>query len=201
MIMEDRPIRAHRRPAGFSLLELTVVVVILMVIGLIALPNMVNVVSNARLRGGATNLAGLLQNCRMVAVKENRTKSTHFTVMANGPVAYVKNATDTSTTPLRKDPQVQLGTPLTKFTTPTGAGAPTTVPSSQLGFTAQTGDPSFTTSGIPCTFSGGNCTPNVGFIYYFKDRRPLGQSGWAAVSISPAGRIKRWFWDGSNWVE
>ena len=200
MIMEDRAIPAERRSSGFSMLELLLVVVILTVIGLIALPNMVNVVSNARLRGGATNLASLLQNCRMVAVKENRMKSTHFTVMANGPVAYVKNASDTSTTVLSSDPQIQLGTPLTKYTTPTGANAPTTVPTTSLGFTAQTGDPSFNTSGIPCAYSGGNCT-NAGFIYYFKDVRPLGKSGWAAVSISPAGRIKRWFWDGSNWVD
>src|SRR5262245_39690630 len=77
-----------RRPSsGFSLLELLVVVLIMMVIGVIALPNMVNVVSNARLRGGATNLSGLLQNARMIAVKENRVKSVHFTVMTNGAVA------------------------------------------------------------------------------------------------------------------
>jgi Tfp pilus assembly protein FimT len=196
MIMEDRPIRADRRPAGFSLLELIVVTFILIVIGVIALPNMVNVVSNARLHGGATSLSAMLQNCRMLAVKENKTKTTYFDIMANGPVAYVKNATDVNTALASGDPQVQLGTPLTRYVTPTGADAPTTL---DPGFTASTGNPSFNPSGLPCAYSGGNCT-NSGFVYYFKDRRPMGKSGWAAVSISPAGRIKRWFWDGSNWT-
>jgi hypothetical protein len=52
---------------------------------------------------------------------------------------------------------------------------------------------------LPCTYSGGNCT-SAGFVYYFMDHRPMGRSGWAAVSISPAGRLKRWFWSGSTWV-
>jgi type II secretory pathway pseudopilin PulG len=187
-----------RRPsAGFSLLELVVVVLIMMVIGVIALPNMVNVVSNARLRGGATNLSGLLQNARMVAIKENKTKEIRFTTMINGAVAYVKDASDTAGI-VRTDPQVQMGTPLTKMLPPLGTGAPPELTSTELGFTALTTYASFTPSGLPCTYSGGNCT-NAGFVFYFKDRRPLGASGWASVSVSPAGRLKRWFWNGSAW--
>src|SRR5439155_8186657 len=128
---------------------------------LIALPNMVNVVSNARLRGGATNLSGLLQNCRMVAVKENRTKTTRFTILANGPFAYVKDAPDLSAMD-GTDPQVQLGTPLTKVTTPSGTGAPTALNTATLGFTALTSDASFNPAGLPCAYLGGNCT-NAGF--------------------------------------
>jgi Tfp pilus assembly protein FimT len=189
---------SRRLSAGFSLLELSIVVVIMMVIGVIALPNMVTVVSNARLRGGATNLSGLMQNARMVAIKENKTKEVRFTTLTNGAVAYVKNASDTSTTLLQSDPQVQLGTPLTKVVPPLGTGAPPELTSTDLGFTALTTYTSFTPSGLPCSYSGGNCT-NAGFVFYFRDRRPLGASGWAAVSVSPAGRLKRWFWNGSVW--
>ena len=38
-------------------------------------------------------------------------------------------------------------------------------------------------------------------IEYFKDNRIGGSGGWAAISITPAGRIKRWFWSGSAWMD
>jgi len=185
------------RNKGFTLLELLVVLGIVVTLIAIGIPSMATIISNARLSGGVTNLSGLLQNCRMMAIKENKTKSTHFTVMSNGPVAYVKSASDSSSL-LPTDAQAQLGAPLTKVTIPTGLGAPPEITPTELSFTAVTGDPSFNSRGLPCEYSGGICT-SKGFVYYFKDTRPLGASRWAAVSISPAGRIKRWFWTGSNW--
>jgi prepilin-type N-terminal cleavage/methylation domain-containing protein len=193
----DHPQSSKNCKAGFSLIEVLVVIVLILVISGIALPNMINVVSNARLRGGATNLAGMFQSTRMLAIKENRTKTARFDVLANGPVAFVKNAGDTSNL-LVTDPQVQLGAPLTRFPTPSGGGAPAAIDSATLGFTAVTTDPSFNSRGIPCAWTVTGC-PVSGFIYYFKDRRPFGQSGWTAVSISPAGRVKRWVWNGSVW--
>jgi prepilin-type N-terminal cleavage/methylation domain-containing protein len=185
------------RHSGFTLLELLIVVTLMLVIGAIAIPNMVTIISNARLRGGGTNLSGLFQNARMLAVKENKTKTTHFTVLGNGPVAYVKNPTDSSNV-LTTDPQAQLGAPLTRFTTPSGSGAPAALTTTELGFTPATDDPSFNSRGLPCIYASGICTTS-GFIYYFKDRRPYGASGWIAVSISPAGRIKRWVWNRTFW--
>ncbi|HET9943340.1 MAG TPA: prepilin-type N-terminal cleavage/methylation domain-containing protein, partial [Terriglobia bacterium] len=61
------------RLAGFSLVEVTVVVAISLVVGMIAIPNMLSVISDARLRAGVTSMSGLLQNCRMEAVKRNQT--------------------------------------------------------------------------------------------------------------------------------
>jgi prepilin-type N-terminal cleavage/methylation domain-containing protein len=197
--LRQREAPGFKPQSGFSLLELSVVVLILLVVGTISIPTMMTVISNARLRGGATNLSGLLQNCRMLAVKENVTKTTRFDVLSDGPVAYVKDATD-STGMNAADPKAQLGTPLTKYTVPAGVGAPPQISSTQLGYTAVTTDPSFNSRGIPCAYSSGSCT-NSGFVYYFKDRRPFGESGWAAVSISPAGRIKRWFWNGAAWAD
>jgi prepilin-type N-terminal cleavage/methylation domain-containing protein len=183
---------------GFSLLELLIVVAILMVLGIIAIPNMMIVISNARLQGGGTNLSGLLQNSRALAIGKNSTMTTHFTILGNGPVAYVKQADDVSGLS-DKDPQVQLGAPLTKVTTPTGSGAPAALTSGELGFTPVTTDPSFNSRGLPCAYSGGVC-PTSGFVYYFRDNRSMGKSGWIAVSISPAGRIKRWIYSGTSWV-
>jgi type II secretory pathway pseudopilin PulG len=184
--------------SGFSLLELLIVVAVLMVISIIAIPNMMTVISNARLQGGGTNLSGLLQNSRALAIGQNTTMTTHFTVLGSGPVAYIKPADDTS--PLAHlDPQVQLGAPLIKVVLPTGSGAPAALTTTELGFTAVTTDPSFNSRGLPCAYWGGLC-PTTGFVFYFRDNRTMGKSGWIAVSISPAGRIKRWIYSGTSWV-
>lgn len=192
--------RTHSRycERGFSLLEAVIVVSMLMAISAIATPNMMTAVANARLRGGATSLSGLLQNSRMMALKLNKVETVHFTVMSHGPVAYIDVNQDGAYE--NTDPQVQLGAPMTKVTMPSGPGAPPPIDDTTLSFSdVRTSDPSFNAYGLPCRKSSGSCV-NHGFVYYFTDTRPLGKSGWAAVSITPAGRIRTWFWDGSSWV-
>src|SRR6185295_1885996 len=184
-----RTLRNTFRSNGFSVLEMLIAVSILLILGSIAIPGMVTVISNARLQGGGTSLAGLFQSCRMFAVKQNTTMTARFTVVGSGPVAYVKEAED-STGLIGTDPQVQLGAPLTQMAVPAGAGAPPALSSAELGFTPQAGDPSFNSRGLPCAYSSTAC-PSAGFVYYFKDNRPVGPSGWISVSISPAGRIRR----------
>lgn len=192
--------KQKKSTGGFSLVELVMVVAILLVVAAFALPYMVNVVASVRLRGGMTSLAGVFQECRSLAIKNNKYMSTHFTTLANGPVAYVKDSTISSPTLASTDPQVELGAPVTQVTSLTSVtGAPTALDSTTLGFTPQSGDPSFNTRGLPCPYSSGTCTTPTGFVYYFTDTRPLGKNGWAAVTISPAGRVKVWMWTGSAW--
>jgi Tfp pilus assembly protein FimT len=198
MVKETQKAISHNR-AGFSLLEVMSVAAISLIVTMTALPNFITGIGNMRLRSSMTSLAGVIQNCRMLAVKQNQTMSTHFAVSNyGGVIAYVKKATDAN--PLAtSDSQVQLEEPVTQVTTPSGAGAPSTL-DSLLGFTVQTTDPSFGPTGLPCAYSGGVCTTNKGFVYYFHDTRPAGQIGWGALSISPAGRLKKWFWSGSAWT-
>ena len=189
--------------AGFSLLEVMSVALISMIITMTALPNMINAIGNIRMRSSMTSLAGVLQNCRILAVKQNKAMTTHFVARAygssSGVIAYVKLAIDSSDLGTG-DSQVQLEAPVTRVTAPSGPGAPPTLDVSQLSFTPQTGDPTFNPTGLPCAYSGGNC-PNKGFIYYFHDTRLAAQMGWAALSISPAGRLKKWYWSGSAWTD
>jgi Tfp pilus assembly protein FimT len=185
---------------GFSMFELTFVVAVMLVLGMIAVPNMVTVISNARLHAGVTSMSGLLQNCRMSAVKLNKTLTTHFTTEGTATlVGYVKDAPDTAPRE-STDLQAEWEAPVVMMGTPTGVGAPTAISSSTLGFTPQSTEPSFNTRGLPCVYSGGPCA-NDGFLYYFKDTSRKGSQGWAALSISPAGRIKKWFWNGSAWAD
>ena len=189
----------RRKQVGFSLLEVMIVASIGMVVSVTALPNMVTGISNMRLRSSMTSLAGVLQNCRMLSVKQNRHMTTHFNPNNYGVMAYVKRSTDTSELAV-SDSQVSLEAPVTRVTAPSGAGAPSALDTTTLGFTPETGEASFSPTGLPCAYSGGTC-PNRGFVYYFHDSRPQGQMGWAALSISPAGRLKKWYWNGSSWAD
>jgi type II secretory pathway pseudopilin PulG len=175
-----------------------VVVAILVVISAIAIPNMMNVIANLRLRGGMSSLSSLLQNCRMMSIKGNQTYSVHFTTMSAGPVAYVKLAGDTAGI-LNSDVQAQLGAPVTMDQSPSGTGAPTLLDNSILNFDPLTSDPSFNSRGIPCIYASGTCTAPKGYVFYFRGRRPFGTDNWAAVTVSPAGHVKTWYWNGSSW--
>jgi prepilin-type N-terminal cleavage/methylation domain-containing protein len=183
---------------GFSLVEMMVVVAIVMVIAAFAIPNMMNVIATFRLRGGMSSLSSLLQNARMMSIKGNQTYSVHFTTMSAGPVAYVKLAGDTAGI-LNTDAQAQLGAPVTMDQNPTGTGAPTQMDNSFLNFDPLTSDPSFNSRGIPCIYASGTCTAPKGYVFYFRGKRSFGTDGWAAVTISPAGHVKTWYWNGSSW--
>ena len=189
------------RAAGFSLIEVSVVVLISLVVGMIAIPNMVSVIANARLHAGVTSMSGLLQGCRMQAVKKNEALTTHFSDDGEMLMGWVKPVAAADLTPLPTDLQAQWEAPVVKMPSPTGVGAPPAISTSILGFTPLSDeDPSFNTRGLPCYWDGDSCDNN-GFLYYFNDTSRRDGQGWAALSISPAGRIKKWFWTGSAWVD
>lgn len=192
--------RSHKR--GFSLLEVLIVTAVGTIITGAAVPPITNVIANAKMRASMTSVSGLLQNSRVAAIKRNRSvtaRSLNRTVRPFGLVYYTKTASDAS--PLAvNDPQVEMQAPITPYITPSGEAAPAPISTTVLGFIAQTGDPSFNSAGRVCVYSGGTCVSS-GFIKYFKDNRVAGSGGWAAISLSPAGRIKRWFWTGSRWSD
>ena len=185
--------------AGFSLFEAMIVAGIGMVLAAATIPNMMTAIANMRLRSSMTSLAGVLQNCRVLSVKENRHMTTHFETLSHGIIAYVKLASEAPGLE-EGSSQVQLEAPVTHVTAPSGPGAPSAISNGVLGFTPQTGNPSFSPTGLPCVYSGGTCD-RYGFIYYFYDTRRAGQRGWAALSISPAGRMKKWYWNGTAWTD
>ena len=195
-----------REVAGFSLQELMIAVAIGLVLTASGIPVMNNAIANMRLRSSMSTVSGLLQNCRTLAVQSNKIKTArHFnrTTAPNALVYYIKTASDLSAFST-SDPQVEMEAPITPWPDDTSSGTapPSTVSSTVLGFSSpRTDDPSFNPQGIPCYYSGGTCATNTGFIRYFKDNRISGSGGWAAISITPAGRVKRWFWTGSTWTD
>ena len=195
----------NRDVHGFTLIELMMVMAIMLVIAAFATPYMVNVIANVRLRGSMVSLAGVFQECRSQSIKQNQLMITHFSTLANGPVAFLKDPTAGSQSLLSTDFQAELGAPITYVPSLTGVtGAPTALSSTNLCnvTTILTGtDSAFNPRGLPCQYvSASNCSTGSYFVYYFSDTRPLGKNGWGAVSISPAGRIKVWIWSGSGWT-
>src|SRR5438874_7738278 len=103
--------------AGFTKTELLVTVLIALTLTTIALPNMANIVADTRLRATINTVSGILQDCRTIAVKNNRTMTTHLGTASERVVGYVKLATDTGD-PVSSDPQVELEARISRYTTP-----------------------------------------------------------------------------------
>ena len=206
---------AAGRQRGFSMIELLVVCAIVLVLAAIATPNFIEAIANISLRNSANSVAGLLQEARLRAVRDNK----YYTVRANstnqayidlgGPGAAAtdgsgNNAWEPGGSSVTPEPLVQLsGT--TQFAQ---TGAPTFADSLMVGTGSviQGDSPlrvSFNSRGLPCTMSGSLCKNitssgnPVAYVYFLTDLRPL--NGWAAVSVSPAGRVKVWFYNGSAW--
>ena len=184
--------RAAGRERGFTILEISVVIGIALVISAMAIPSITTSIANTKLRGAAYDLSGLIQKCRIAAVQNNTTYAVVFGTINSAAGAFVDYNGNSSYT--SGEPTVQFPRTVSQVAAPNGTGGtPTALDgvSGPLGFTAQTGNISFNARGLPST--GG------GYVFYLNDTRPYGQSGWAAVSVTPAGRIKVWYWGGSAW--
>jgi type II secretory pathway pseudopilin PulG len=189
---------AVSRSAGFTLVEILIVVAIMMIMAAVSMPSILAAIAHAKLRGASSSLSGLIQSSRMRAVKRNKTVTVHFVTMGAVPFAVVKDVADTSTDLKVTDPQVQLGASRIHVANPTGDAPPLT--DAILSYTPLNLPDlvSFNARGLPCKYASGVCT-TAGFIYYLTDTsRP---SAWTAVSISPGGRVKQWFWNGRVWTD
>ena len=203
--------RPGRRQAGFSMIELLVVISILLILAAMATPNIIETVANLKLRGSANTVSGLLQQARLMAVRDNKFYTVRITTLGSSQIAYIDSigtgATDGSGNGSRdsQEPAVQLsGT--SQFVT---SGQPSFNTTTYMGLASSvviTGDTtlrvSFNNRGLPCKLSGSLCSTTasgnpVAFVYFLTDQRPV--NGWAAVSVLPGGRVRVWFWDGARW--
>jgi Tfp pilus assembly protein FimT len=194
-----KPNRNIKR-SGHSLVELSIVVAVVLILGALAIPNVANALANIRLRGAASNFAGLAQQARITAVKRNAVFTVRFGV-PSGHGAYIdlnnNGSYDTG------EPLIQFSGNANQVAAPGGAsGAPANLDatSTPLGWTATSGNVSFNSRGLTCDVTVTPCGANVNYLFYFQDTRIFGGHGWAAVSITAAARVKVWFWDGFNWI-
>jgi Tfp pilus assembly protein FimT len=194
------------RTAGFSLMEVLIVVFVVMVVAAIAIPNILVAVSNIRLRASAGALAGLMQQARSMAAKNNTTYEILYGTSNGARIAYID---------LNGNGSFDAGEPLMQFSgttvpasgAPSGSGQPSLyvlAGDTGTGSYDNTNTLGYTGRGLPCNYdtttTPATCStpPAKYFVYYLTDTR-VGGAGWAAVVVTKGGRTKIVTWNGGAW--
>jgi Tfp pilus assembly protein FimT len=197
------------RSCGLTLVELIVAIAISMVIAGMVVINAQSITRSIRLSESATNYANLLQQARIRAVQDDR----YYTILtttgttSSPPTAFVDIAG--SGTYATNDPMTVMATGVTASGSSSGpnitglksqflpAGA-----SAQGSLNTTAAGPTFGPRGLPCTpaTSAGYTTcpflTPTSYVTFFQNSQ---SQKWAAVTVTPAGRIRQWSYDGSNW--
>jgi Tfp pilus assembly protein FimT len=186
------------------LTELLIVAAVMMIVGAMAAPSIANTISAYKLRSRAMDVEGLVQRARMRAVRDNafyfvRTQQ----VVINGQtITQVYIDLNNNNVAENGERLIQLPASMSM----PNAGTPV-LSAATLKFTPEPAATpvAFNARGLPCVVIGTQCTNwdagnnnQVGFVWFLRDTRRNG-NGWAAVSISPAGRVKVWSWNGTAW--
>jgi len=187
------PTRISRRSAGFSLIEIFVVVVIIGIVSAIALPRVSSIVDSYRLSSSIAGLAGELNVAKLKATSQlnpyqlqiNAANGTYQRyVMTSTPGVLPRTFTpDPGSVAMALPGTVSFG--LGNATVPAGsAGEQATL--------AQSTAITFNSMGVPVDANGQPTAANAIYVTY------NGQT--AAVTVSLAGRIEPWTWSGSQWI-
>jgi prepilin-type N-terminal cleavage/methylation domain-containing protein len=205
------------RERGFTLLEVVVVVAIVLIISAIGVPKMMLVVDQNKLRASAQEYASFLQLARSRAVQDDQFYQVLNTTTAGNPIVFLDSILPNGSLDTG-EPQVQLPAPVVITDTghPLGFDTTTllgTIPlyatnPNEPGMTAADGTQraglAFNGRGLPCQrysatvacgvapLDGGGNTVTVAWVTYLKYQFRNGGTGWAAVTVTPAGRIKAW---------
>jgi prepilin-type N-terminal cleavage/methylation domain-containing protein len=178
--------------AGFTLIEVSVSVVVMMIIAAIAIPSVMQGWNSYRLTSAADSVAGLLERTRFEAIHKN----TQISCLVQQPGAGVvfgidengNNAIDPG------EPKVILSGPVVMIAGGTAPGAA----SMGNGYAATTtiNPPPGTAAIVAARFDArGTVVPGAGgavpFVLYFGiPNQPT--YGYRAVTITPMGQVKTW---------
>jgi len=186
---------------GFSLVELLVVMAIILVIAGIAMPKIQGVIEGVKLRSTVTDVSGLVQQLRITSVRNNRSNAirTSAATAGNGVTLYVDlTSTASPNGNLLKDPgEPSIQLPLDSNLSD-GTGAPAVLPPNVAIPPYVVGNPTtiyFNERGTPCN-NPPSCYISSPFLIYIQQTRPSGTPGWAAITVTQAGRIKAYTYTG-----
>ncbi len=181
------------RQRGFTMLELLMAMSMMLVVTTLAVPALLGNIKDAQLRSTAVGLAGILQRARMKAAANNTAYVVRTAAWNGATVVYIDVNNNSALDASEESSLLQL---------PRNIVFDSAGPAISLGFgTAVEVLPGFDGRGLPCNPVSGGCSFNsgTGFYYYLRQDRVFSSTSWAAVSVSPAGRIKVWTWNGSAW--
>lgn len=199
------PVRRTANAHGFSLVELMVVIAIALVVFAIALPKMATSLTLTKWRGEMSDLSGVFQKCRSQAIKNNATQQLDFTTNNAQVVTYIDVPGSTESS-LAGKTQIWMFSQFSKVDAPPlGNTNPAPLTQGTMWGGSSTNPPvtteqhiCFNSRGIPCQCPSAATFPcpgiTNGYAFYFTQGEQ-----WAAVGVSPAGRIKTYFWNGSAW--
>jgi type II secretory pathway pseudopilin PulG len=217
-----KPLRIERNPIkGFSTIELAVVMLVILIIASVAIPQAMTVMHMVRLNGAVSDFAALLQVQRIRALDDDRFYSSYI-VAANGAnpeLAFVdifpQNANGTSGSGgLNRDPRDPLVSISQEVSPQPAAAAPNTAnlrlqllpansPVAPQDGSALGTPVTWSPQGLPCTptLAGGTfvCDSQGGATAYWVFFQNNLTQAWAAVTVSPAGRIRRWSFSAGTW--
>ena len=179
--------------SGFTLAEMIVVVAIILIVGGLAIPNLTRAIDASRIKGSAQALAAAYQDARIRATQ----KDTSYQVLISPPgISPAQICID-----LDGDGTCSAGDPVTTFPAQvrvSNLGVPAPLDSTQLHFPAITTEQpgaslTWNAVGLPCqrTSPITPCTA-VGWIQHLQLLRANGDVMYAAVTVSPTGRVKTW---------
>jgi prepilin-type N-terminal cleavage/methylation domain-containing protein len=191
------------RAAGFSMVELLVVVAVALIVAATAIPIYRQFTYNIRLRAAGADLSGLIQRARIQAARQNATMTIAYRAVNGGEEAYIdanqNNQWDAGEAVIAFSPTITpapaapngLGGQPTPYVLVGDTGNVVYSNGTTLGFSSR---------GLPCSYAGGACpTPAGGyFVYYLNDQRN-GVIGWGAVLVTRSGRTKTVTWSGAGW--
>ena len=188
--------------AGFSLLELTIVVAITLILAAIAVPAITMTLAAYRSRGAMADVAGLFQRCRVQGIKDDTSERILGFTTPSGGFFYCKDLANQNNAALTTDAQITLIPQMSLVAAPNGTPPALTAQTmwgANFANVAVDSDPFFNSRGLPCSapVPNGACSTVSGYVEYFQYTSQ--NNRWAAVSISPAGRIQTWFWNGNSW--
>lgn len=195
------------RERGLTLIELCAVLGILMIMGGMLFISAVKAVQNIRLYQSATSYANLLQQARMRAVQDDRYYTVLTSTGSQSPSAFVD--LNGSGSYAAGDPTMVFSQNVSPKPFSSGPGLADLkskfLPAGVLGqgsVNTTAPGPTFGPRGLPCTPNAGTCpyqTPlgmPTSYITFLQNSQ---STKWEAVTVTPAGRIRIWSYDGTSW--
>jgi prepilin-type N-terminal cleavage/methylation domain-containing protein len=206
--------------SGLTLLELLVAMAVIAIITGIAIPNFNTALHTARLRGGESDFASLVQVARIRAVDDDRYYSIYvFAANGNTPQQgfvdifpqNINGASGSNGTVLDpRDPLVQINgevLPQPQNAAPNTAALRALILPANSPVVVQDGSAAgspvtFGPRGLPCTpfatVGGAVCdSQGVGPTAYWIFLQNNISQKWGAITVTPAGRIQRWLFSGA----
>ena len=188
--------------AGVTLPELLVVLAIIAVVTGMSIPSLSRTIENAQLKGATQSLAAVYQQARILATQDN----TSYEVLIAPAGSAAQACID-----LDGNGICGTGDPATLFSQKvivSNLGVPLKMGSATLGFDPQDTENSqmfdqqnqlapglaWNGRGIPCERALSSTAPCLatGWIQYLQFQRSGGDIAYAAVSVSPTGRVRTW---------